>query len=299
MATTTRVVKANGLSFTCLEEGSGPLVLLVHGFPDTAHSWDAIRPALAAAGFRAVSPFTRGYAPTEIPGAGDYRMEVLAADLVALIGALGEETAIVVGHDWGSPAAHGAALLAPDRVRMLVTVATPHPASIRLTPALVWKARHFISFRRRGAADRMRAQNFAHVDELVRRWSPAWDPPADETEPVKRAFAQPGCVEAALGYYRATGTRVPRLLRGRVEVPALAFAGATDPALRPSAFEKARAVVSGRIRGGHPAGRALPSSRASGSIQRRAVEPPPALNEAARLQKSLLAAPPGAWYWER
>ncbi|HEU5056020.1 MAG TPA: alpha/beta fold hydrolase, partial [Kofleriaceae bacterium] len=85
MPPTTRVVKANGLSFTCLEEGEGPLVLLLHGFPDTAHSWDAIRPALAAAGYRAVSPFTRGYAPTSRPADGDYRMEALADDAVALV----------------------------------------------------------------------------------------------------------------------------------------------------------------------------------------------------------------------
>ena len=240
MAITTRVVKANGLSFTCLEEGSGPLVLLIHGFPDTAHSWDAIRPALAAAGFRAVSPFTRGYAPTGIPRDGDYRMEALAADLVALVEALGEESAILVGHDWGAAAAHGAALLAPERVRMLVTVAIPHPAAIRLTPALVWSARHFIAFRRRRAADRVRAGDFAHVDQLVRRWSPAWDVPPGENDPVKRAFAEPGCLEAALGYYRATGASLPRFLRGKVAVPALAFAGATDSGVRPSAFEKAR-----------------------------------------------------------
>jgi pimeloyl-ACP methyl ester carboxylesterase len=240
MAASTRVVKANGLSFTCLEEGAGPLILLVHGFPDTAHSWDAVRPGLAAAGFRAVSPFTRGYAPSEPAPDGDYRMEALADDLVALIEALGEESAIVVGHDWGSPAAHGAAIKAPARVRMLVTVAIPHPASVRLTPALVWRARHFVSLRRRGAARRMRATGFAEVDVLVRRWSPAWNPPPDETAAVKRAFAQPGCVEAALAYYRAAGNSVPRFLRAPVEVPALAFAGATDYALRPSAFERAR-----------------------------------------------------------
>lgn len=240
MPATTRVVRANGLSFTCLEEGAGPLVLLVHGFPDTAHSWDAVRPGLAAAGFRAVSPFTRGYAPSEPAPDGDYRMEALADDVLALIDALGEESAIVVGHDWGSPAAHGAAIKAPARVRMLVTVAIPHPASVRLSPALLWRARHFLAFRRRGAADRLRADDFAYVDELVRRWSPAWNPPPAETAAVKRAFARPGCVEAAIEYYRQAGNSVPRFLRAPVEVPTVAFAGATDSSLRPAAFERAR-----------------------------------------------------------
>ncbi len=235
-----RVVKANGISFTCLEEGKGPLVLLVHGFPDTAHSWDAVRPALAAAGYHAVSPFTRGYAPTGLAADGDYRMEALADDVVALIEALGEDSAIVVGHDWGSPAVHGAAIKAPKRVKMLVTVAIPHPASVRLTPVLIWKARHFLSFRRRSAADKVRADDFAHLDVLVRRWSPAWNPSPDETAAVKRAFAEPGSLEAALGYYRAAGSSVPRFLRARVEVPTVAFAGASDPAAGPPAFERAR-----------------------------------------------------------
>ena len=240
MPATTRVVKANGLTFTCLEEGEGPLVLLLHGFPDTAHSWDAARPALAAAGFRAVSPFTRGYAPTSAPADGDYRMEALADDAVALIEALGADSAIVVGHDWGAAAAHGAAIKAPSRVRMLVTVAIPHPASVRLSPLLVWRARHFIAFRRKGAAERLRAGDFADVDMLVRRWSPAWQLTAGETAAVKRSFAEPGCVEAALGYYRQAGNSVPRFLRAPVAVPSLAFAGASDPSVGPPAFEKAR-----------------------------------------------------------
>ncbi len=233
-------IRANGLDFACLEEGQGPLVLLLHGFPDTAHTWDRMRPALARAGFRAVSPFLRGYAPTEVPGDGDYRIDTLARDVAALIESLGEEQAIVVGHDWGASAAFGAAILSPERVRFLVTIAIPHPASLRPSPMLLWKVRHFLALRRRGAAERMRADGFAYVDELLRRWSPAWDVPPDESRAVKRAFAEPGCVEAAVGYYRALGVRLPASQRGRVRAPALAFAGATDFAVRPVDFERAR-----------------------------------------------------------
>jgi pimeloyl-ACP methyl ester carboxylesterase len=233
-------VQANGLAFACLEEGRGPLVLLLHGFPDTAHSWDRTRPALARAGFRAVSPFMRGYAPTEIPRDGDYRIDTLARDVGALIAALGEDEAIVVGHDWGASAAYGAAILYPDRVRFLVTVAIPHPASLRPSPVLLWKMRHFLSLRRRGAADRLRADGLVHVDELLRRWSPAWTVPPDASSAVKRAFSVPGCLEAALGYYRALTPRLPASQRGPIRMPSLAFAGATDFALRVSDFERAR-----------------------------------------------------------
>src|SRR5437870_836166 len=109
-------VRANGLSFEVIEEGQGPLVLLLHGFPDTPQTWDQVRPALAAAGFRAASPFMRGYAPSEIPADGRYDAETLGRDAVALIEALGAESAVVVGHDWGATAAYAAASLAPERV---------------------------------------------------------------------------------------------------------------------------------------------------------------------------------------
>jgi pimeloyl-ACP methyl ester carboxylesterase len=249
-------VRSNGLDFAVLEEGRGPLVLLLHGFPDTAHTWDRTRPALAAAGFRAVSPFLRGYAPSAIPPDGDYRIETLARDVAGLIEALGEEQAIVVGHDWGASAAFGAAILSPERVRFLVTLAIPHPASIRPTPRLAWKARHFLALRAPGAAARMRAGNFAAVDRLVRRWSPAWDVPPGETDPVKRAFGEPGCLEAAIGYYRALGPRLPAAQRGPVRAPSVAFAGATDFAVGPADFERARPLYLDRyevvtLPGGH------------------------------------------------
>lgn len=236
-----KTIEANGLAFGYLEEGSGPLVLLIHGFPDTAHTWDATRPALAAAGFRAVSPFTRGYAPTEVPADGDYRVKTLAADVVAMIDAFSpDEPAIVVGHDWGASAAFGAAITRPDRVRLLVTVAIPHPASIRQTPLLLWKARHFLGLRRKNAVAKAAANDFAMIDALVRRWSPAWDVPPDETRAVKQAFAEPGSLEAAIGYYRAAGLSIPKENRARITVPSIAFAGETDFAMKPPAYERAR-----------------------------------------------------------
>ncbi len=196
-------VQANGLRFAYLEEGRGPLVLLLHGFPDTPHTWDAVRPAIAAAGFRAVTPFMRGYAPTEIPAEEAFDADTLGADAIALIEALGEEKAFLVGHDWGASAAYSAAGLAPEKLRMVITMAIPHPASIIPMPKLVWGARHFFVLSRRGAAARIRETKFAYIDRLVRRWSPAWDVPPGETAAVKAALREPGSLEAALGYYRA------------------------------------------------------------------------------------------------
>lgn len=235
-------IQANGLRFAYLEEGRGPLVLLLHGFPDTPHTWDAVRPALAAAGYRAVTPFTRGYAPTEIPAVEAYDGDTLGRDALALIAALGEERekAFLVGHDWGAGAAYCAAGLEPERLRMLITVGIPHPASVIPTPGLVWAVRHFFTLSRKGAAAKIRAGDMAHIDELVQRWSPGWKVPPGETDAAKAAFREPGCLEAALGYYRALSPRLPAGQRAKVRVPAAAFAG-TDDVVAPAAYERARA----------------------------------------------------------
>jgi pimeloyl-ACP methyl ester carboxylesterase len=238
-----RLVSANGLSFACLEDGRGPLVLLLHGFPDTAHTWDDAMPALVAAGYRVVAPFMRGYHPTSIPDDGDYTTAALGKDVVALISALADERAIVIGHDWGASAAYAAATLAPERVSLLVTVAIPHPRSIRLTPRTAWRYRHFLPLRRTDAPGRLAGNDFAYLDKLVRRWSPAWDPPVAAMARVKELFRDHlDSFNAALGYYRAgRPPRVPPPLQMPITVPTVAFAGTSDGTARPSDFEKARA----------------------------------------------------------
>jgi pimeloyl-ACP methyl ester carboxylesterase len=248
-------VRANGLRFAYVEEGRGPLVLLLHGFPDTPQTWDHVRPALAQAGFRAVSPFMRGYAPSEIPAQPAYDSDTLGRDAIALIEALGERDAIVVGHDWGASAAYSAAGLQPERVRFLVTMAIPHPGSIVPTPRVLWGVRHFFKLRRRGMAARLRADKLRYIDELVRRWSPGWQVPPGETDAVKRALSPPGHLEAALGYYRALGLRLPRAQRKKITMPAAAFAGTTD-LVPPAAYERARSRYANRyevivVPGGH------------------------------------------------
>src|ERR1700716_987245 len=96
-------VQANGLEFAYLEAGQGPLALCLHGFPDSAWTWRHLLPALADGGFRAVAPWLRGYAPSEIPADGAYQTGALAADAIALHEALGgDEGAVIIGPDWGA-----------------------------------------------------------------------------------------------------------------------------------------------------------------------------------------------------
>jgi pimeloyl-ACP methyl ester carboxylesterase len=237
-----KYVTANGLRFAYLEAGpaDGQLVLLIHGFPDTAHSWDASMEALAADGYRAVAYFQRGYAPSEIPADGKYDIDTLAADALALIPALGAKNAVLVGHDWGAGAAYGAAALQPDRVRALITLAIPHPGGVRFTPRILWAARHFLTLNLPGAVTKLRADNFALVDHLWRRWDPAWtDIPPRETAPVKEALRPAGHAEAAVGYYKTLRRWIPASHRKKIHVPTAAFAG-TEDIVSTRLYEKSR-----------------------------------------------------------
>src|SRR5580765_2003658 len=102
-------VTANGVEFAYLHCGSGPLALCLHGFPDSAHTWRHLMPMLAEAGFHAVAPFMRGYAPTAVPADGRYQTGVLGLDAIALHEALGGgQPGVVIGHDWGATATYSA-----------------------------------------------------------------------------------------------------------------------------------------------------------------------------------------------
>lgn len=197
-------VRANGLEFAYFEVGEGPLVLCMHGFPDTAHTWLAdVAPALASAGYRVVAPFSRGYAPTQIPDESDYSGLTLAQDLVSLVAALGEEDAALVGHDWGAYAGQIAAIMAPERVRALVSVDVPHPFAVQASLSAAWAMRHFIVFQFRSwSVRRLMRNDRAAIAKLWRRWSPSWSFEERDLAPVKACFGDTGVVGAAIDYYR-------------------------------------------------------------------------------------------------
>jgi pimeloyl-ACP methyl ester carboxylesterase len=208
-------VSANGLEFGLLEVGSGPLALCLHGFPDTAHTWARLLPVLAGAGFHAVAPFMRGYAPTAVPADGAYHLGALAADAVALHEVLGGGgDAVLIGHDWGAEAAYAAAAYAPGRWRRLITLAVP-PAAL---DAVLYSdydqlRRFFYEFMFRDPAVAaeavVAADGMAFIDRLWADWSPGYHPGGHLTR-VKESLRQPANLAAAIGYYRAAdapGTR--------------------------------------------------------------------------------------------
>jgi pimeloyl-ACP methyl ester carboxylesterase len=203
----TTTIAANGLTFTARTCGNdGPLALCLHGFPDSAHTWDNLLPELATAGFRAVAPFTRGYAPTEVPADGDYSGPALTADANALHDALGGDgDAVLIGHDWGAMTTYAAGAAAPENWRRLVAIAVPPPATAANAfmqyPQL--KKSFYVFMFQTALAEFIVAENdLEFIDNLWRDWSPSYDGTADLPH-VKDALRDPANLAAAIGYYRA------------------------------------------------------------------------------------------------
>jgi pimeloyl-ACP methyl ester carboxylesterase len=202
-------VKANGLEFGMLETGSGPLALCLHGFPDSAHGYRHLLPALAEAGFHAVAPFTRGYAPTALAEDGDYGMGALIADAVALHEALdGDGEAVLIGHDWGAATAYGAASFAPERWRRVVAMAVPPWALNARMFGDYDQLRRFFYFFFFGTAlaePVVAAGDLAFLERAWRDWSPGYDPSEDLAH-ARDAIGDPANLSAAISYYRGVLT---------------------------------------------------------------------------------------------
>jgi pimeloyl-ACP methyl ester carboxylesterase len=199
-------VTANGIEFAALTEGTGPLALCLHGFPDSAHTWRHLLPALSRAGYRAVAPFMRGYAPSGLASDGDYGLARLVEDVVALHDALGgDDHAVLIGHDWGAEAAYGAAAIAPDRWRRVVTIAIPPPAldELLFSDYDQLKRLFYVFFFNTKDADAVvAARDMAFLDRLWHDWSPDYDA-TEDLRFAKECLRAPENLAAALGYYRA------------------------------------------------------------------------------------------------
>jgi pimeloyl-ACP methyl ester carboxylesterase len=135
---THRTVECNGIRLHIAEQGSGPLVLLCHGFPESWYSWRHQMQALSAAGFHAVAPDMRGYGLSDRPAEVErYSLLHLVGDMVGVLDALDEKQAVIAGHDWGAPVAWHAALLRPDRFRAVIGLSVPYRPRGSVAPTTV------------------------------------------------------------------------------------------------------------------------------------------------------------------
>jgi len=169
-------VESNGLRMAVYEEGQGPAVILLHGFPELAFSWRHQLPALAAAGFRAIAPDQRGYGRTTVPpNVSDYRASELIKDMHGLLDALHLESATFVGHDWGALLLWQMAMLAPERIDKLVILNIPHFPRLPIDPIGVMRE-HFgnhyyiVDFQDSDEADRVFGSDPRHfINRMMRR----------------------------------------------------------------------------------------------------------------------------------
>jgi pimeloyl-ACP methyl ester carboxylesterase len=262
-----REVRANGARFHVAEAGAGPLVLLLHGFPQFWWAWRGQLPDLAAAGFRAVAVDLRGFGASDKPPKG-YDGYTLSADVAGLVRALGETDAVLVGHGIGGILAWAAAGLHPQVVRRLVVLAAPHPvrqrAAYLTNPDQLRSSGYAFGFQVPFLPEhRLTLNSAAAVGDLLRRWSGPGYPPAPVEERYREAMLIPGVAQCAVEYYRwairslvrPSGMRLLRILSEPLPIATLQLHGSLDSCLRP-----ATALGSGRYVGERYEWREIPGA---------------------------------------
>lgn len=232
----------NGIDLNCVIAGHGPLVVLLHGFPEFSYSWRYQLPALAAAGFRVVAPDMRGYNLSSKPRrVKDYALATLIEDVVQLVHAFDEERAHIVGHDWGGAIAWSLARQRPDVVRTLQVLNCPHPRlftqHLLTNPRQLLRSWYIFFFQLpllpelalRADTYRALARSIPKTAVHPERWSEA------DIEAYRQAAAQPGALRAAINYYRAAarpqGQRLLAASDPVVRVPVQLIWGEQDFAL--------------------------------------------------------------------
>jgi pimeloyl-ACP methyl ester carboxylesterase len=240
-----RQAQVNGVRLHYVEAGSGPLVVLLHGFPEFWYAWRHQIPALAEAGFRVLAPDLRGYNLSDKPtGVPAYRLEALLGDVIGLIHHAGAEQAALVGHDWGGVLAWYLAMHHPDRVEKLVILNAPHPAAYRREMRR-WiqrlKSWYVFFFQIPGLPEQvLEAGDFDVIDRMLCR-QPVHPEAftAEDRRLYKQALARPGALTAALNYYRALRDPSHRTPNDNapIQVPTLLLWGERDSYLSPRLTE--------------------------------------------------------------
>ena len=231
-----RAVTTNGIRLHCVVAGSGPLVVLLHGFPEFWYSWRHQIPALVAAGFRVAAPDLRGYNESDKPeGVEAYRMSELVADVAGLIRALGEERAVIVGHDWGGALAYAFAMLHPEMTTRLAVLNCPHPdifgRAVTLGDMEQMKKSWYMFFFQLPLLPEalLAANNFKLLKQFAYANSRRGTFSRRDLARYFEAFGKPGALTGAINWYRAMFRR-PQGGRAypKIAAPTLVIWGTAD-----------------------------------------------------------------------
>jgi pimeloyl-ACP methyl ester carboxylesterase len=235
-----RTIATNGVRLHAVEAGpeDGPLVILLHGFPEFWYGWRHQIEPLAAAGFRVLVPDQRGYNQSDKPrGLSAYRQDTLALDIVGLIDEAGRERAHVAGHDWGGLVAWWLGIHHPGRLARLAVLNVPHPwvlrRTLRTNPEQRKKSSYILFFQLPWLPERaLRKNDWALAVKALRATSRPGTFTDEDLRLYREAWSRRGAITAMLSWYRAAVRRHPRLSpHQRVTVPTLLVWGARDRAL--------------------------------------------------------------------
>jgi pimeloyl-ACP methyl ester carboxylesterase len=236
----------NGVKLHYVEVGEGPLVVLLHGFPEFWYGWRLQIAALAAAGFRVVAPDTRGINLSSKPdGVAAYSADKLADDIQGLIRERGGESALVAGHDWGGSIAWTLALNHPEVVERLAILDAAHPRKLNealRTPRQLRRSWYFFAFQPPGLPERrLRAKDWQFLKNFLRDAHPAYT--SEELDSYVEAWSQPGAETGMLNYYRSAVRHKPKTAAGPINAPTLVIWGLQDRYLGPDLAEPHREDV--------------------------------------------------------
>jgi pimeloyl-ACP methyl ester carboxylesterase len=239
-------IRVGELVFDAVADGpaDGPLVLLLHGFPQSSWSWRGVWPALSHAGYRVVAPDQRGYSPGARPDdVAAYRMAELVGDVLGLLDELGADQADVVGHDWGAAVAWQLAARYPARVRTLTAVSVPHPLAfaeaLRTDPDQRRRSQYMRDWQQEGTAEQaLLGGQLEQVFDGI---------PAGEAEHYLELMRQPGVLTKALNWYRAQ-SRDDLAGMPHVTVPTMHVWSDGDAALGRTGAEATASYVDGPYR---------------------------------------------------
>ncbi|MHB8284536.1 MAG: alpha/beta fold hydrolase [Caulobacteraceae bacterium] len=231
-----RLSAAGGVQLSCIEAGpaDGPLIILLHGFPEDAQSWSAQIEALAAAGHHVLAPDQRGYGDSDKPfGVAAYALDLLADDVVALAEGLGYDRFDLAGHDWGGAVAWWTATRNPERVSRLIILNGPNPVAMKSylkTSASQRRHSAYIGFFQLPALPELAlgAGGFALLRRTLTRSSRSGAFSADDLARYRAQWGKPGVMTAMLNWYRALRIKPRARLSNRVITPTLILWGAGD-----------------------------------------------------------------------